>query len=390
MLLLWTGPLSAQSPSGTSTNSVHVGPVSLYPGIQLRDVGIDSNVFNDSLAPKEDFTYTVLPKLQADLPIGAARLSGSSSLGFVDFRMYKDQQSVDGIAEARLETVDPARLRPFAALGFVRSRERTGVDIDTRALKTGTSMKAGLDVQATAITSFTGWVRRDKTGYGKDEFYQGVALAEQLDHTSHAVAGGAKFAITPLTTITVAAEVEQDRFTGSPLRNTDSLRVGPSIDFGTGAVITGRAAIGYRAFKPQNAELSQYQGIVGFAGVGFTVFNVTKFDISASRDLNYSYDADEPYYLDSGARVTVSQRVVGPLDLIVLGGRQRLRYQSVGGALLTGRTETVTTAGGGLGIRVGDQMRFTLTFDNAHRRTTGSGAREYDRHRVLGSVEYTL
>ena len=74
----------------------------------------------------------------------------------------------------------------------------------------------------------------------------------------------------------------------------------------------------------------------------------------------------------------------------MLGGRQRLQYQAVGGALLAGRTETVTTVGGGLGIRLGDQLRFTLTYDDAHRSTSGLGAREYDRRRVLGSVDYTL
>jgi hypothetical protein len=104
----------------------------------------------------------------------------------------------------------------------------------------------------------------------------------------------------------------------------------------------------------------------------------------------YSFDATHPYYLASGGFLTVSQRVGGPFDVIGLGGAQRLRFQDVGGAQLAGGGETTKTLGGGFGIRVGEHLRVTLTYDRTERNSTESSIREYRRSRVLGSVNYGL
>src|SRR5687767_14473943 len=45
-------------PDPAETARVRVGPVSVRPSIIVRDVGVDSNVFNESGAPKEDFSLT--------------------------------------------------------------------------------------------------------------------------------------------------------------------------------------------------------------------------------------------------------------------------------------------------------------------------------------------
>jgi hypothetical protein len=76
--------------------------------------------------------------------------------------------------------------------------------------------------------------------------------------------------------------------------------------------------------------------------------------------------------------------------VIGLGGAQRLRFQDVGGAELAGGTETTRTLGGGFGIRVGEHLRVTLTYDRTERNSTESSIREYSRSRVLGSVSYGL
>jgi hypothetical protein len=382
--------LAQTTPEPPTHNPIELGSLSLYPGILLRDVGIDDNVFNDHVLPRQDFTYTVIPRVQAHLPVGSARLVGVSTLGFVYFQTYKDQQALNGLAQGWFEVDNSARIRPFASGSLMRSRERTGDDIDTRALRVVTQAKAGLDVRTTAITALTGWVIHDKTSYGDNELFRGVSLPAQLNQTGNTVAGGARIAITPLTSVVVAAEFQQTRFDGTPLRDTNSLRVAPSVTFAPGAVITGAAAAGYREFRPVDSRLPRYRGFAGSADVSFTVMNQARINLSGTRDLSYSYDEREPFYLEAAGRFTVAQHVVGPLELIVLGGRQRHQYQTVGGTSFDGRTETVTTMGGGFGVRLGEQMRFTLTFDHARRKSTGPLGLEYERNRVLGSVDYAL
>lgn len=377
-------------PSLPSTPAIQAGPLSLYPSIVLHDIGTDSNVYNDSAVPKDDFTFTVTPRMEAALRFGITRLTGVSAADFVFYQTYKDQQSVNNSLAGRFEVVFPARLRPFVSVGRVKSRDRTGFEIDARALRLETNVMAGTDFELSSITALTAWAQHGDFTYGQGERFLGVELSDQLNHTSNLAAAGVKLSPTPLTTVILAGEVLQDRFKSSPLRNSDSVRVAPAIEFGTNGAITGRASAGYRQFKPVDPRLPEYRGFVASVGVGATVLGVTHFDVQANRDVMYSFIASEPYYLAFGGRVSVSQRILGPFDIIVSGSRQRLHYQALGGALLAGRLETTTSAGGGIGVHVGDRVRFTLTYDRAQRTSSEPGHRDYERRRMLGSVSLGL
>ena len=377
------------SPPLPSVAAIQVGPVSVFPSINLHDIGFDSNIFNEAPQQRDDFTFTVTPRVQTAVRLGAARLAGVGSGDFVYYQTYKDQQSVNGMFDGRLELVSE-RLRPYVSAGRMRTRERTGFEIDARARRLETNITAGVDLNVTSITALTARVRRDDQTYGQAERFLGVNLGEQLDHTSELAAAGVKLALTPLTTITIAGEMQQDRFKASPLRNADSVRVAPAIEFAPDATLTGRASAGYRRFKPLDPRLPQYRGFVASAGVGYSLLGVTHFDVQANRDVTYSLDASQPYYLAFGGRVSVSQRLVGPFDLIVLGSRERLRYQPIGGMSLEGRVETTTSIGGGIGVHTGEHLSFALTYERTERQSREPDRRDYDRRRMLGSVNYGL
>lgn len=390
-VLMLGSPSFAQTtgPSLPTVAAIQVGPVSVYPWITLRDIGMDSNIFNEAAQPRDDFTFTVTPRVQAALRLGAARFVGTSSADFVYYQIYKDEQSINKLFEGRFDLVT-ARLRPYVSASRLRTRDRTGFEIDSRARRLETKVTAGLDFQVTSITALTAWARHDDQTYNQGERFLGVNLGDQLDHTSELAAAGMRLAVTPLTTITLAGEIQQDRFKTSPLRNADSVRLAPTVEFASGAALTGRAAAGYRQFTPLDPQLPQYRGFVASAGVGYSFLGVTHVDVQANRDVMYSFDASQPYYLAFGGRVAVSQRIAGPFDLIVLGNRERLRYQPLEGQILEGRIETTTSIGGGVGIHLGERLGFTLTYDRTARKSSDPSRREYDRRRMLGSVNYGL
>jgi hypothetical protein len=385
------GPsLAAQSePSVTGVPPIQAGPLELYPAIVLRDIGIDSNVFNQSTEPNEDFTFTVNPGLRATLGKGAVRFTGKSSAGFVYYQTYRDQQSTNGELEGRIETTT-TRLKPFASVGWLQTNERAGFEIDARATRARSSYLAGTDFELTAVTALTAWVRRDRQTYANGERFMGVDLADQLDHTTQLAAVGAKFAVTPITTLIVAVELQRDRFDGSPFRDADTWRVAPDLQFGVDAAITGHVSAGIRDFNPRDPRLPGYRGVVVSAGASYTLLGVTRFDVQGNRDVMYSFEAVHPYYLASGGFLTITQRIAGPFDVIGLGGRQRLRFQDLGSAPLEGSAEITRTLGGGIGIRVGEHLRVTLTYDRTRRTSAESSSREYVRSRVLSSVNYGL
>lgn len=56
----------------------HAGPLYLTPAIQLKEVGVDSHVFNAAGDQKSDFTLTVAPKLDVWIPAARRALFQAS------------------------------------------------------------------------------------------------------------------------------------------------------------------------------------------------------------------------------------------------------------------------------------------------------------------------
>jgi hypothetical protein len=369
------------------TRPILVGSVTFYPTIALREAGFDSNVFNDTTGPRGDFTSAVTPRLFVVAQIANTRVIGRGLGSLTYYRTYKDQQSLSGLFDARYEVVSPG-FRPFASIGFADRRERRGFEIDARVRQQQTLASIGLDVDLTAITAVTAWATRTRTAWDRNERYLGVGLADQLDYSSNGLAGGARFHVTPLTTIVVAAEVKQDRFDRSPLRDADSLRIGPSIDFDSSAAITGHVRADYRSFTPLSPDVVSYKGVTAFADLRYVFRDRIEVKIDANRDVDYSYDPIQPYFLETGGRLTITQRVVGPFGLIAIGERREIQHQVVGGTAFNGRREITRGAGAGFVIQKSKQLRFELVYERISRMSSEPGWRNYQRQRLFTSAIY--
>ena len=372
-----------------STRVFLAGPVSLYPQIALREAGMDSNVFNDPTNSRSDLTYSLTPRLYVVMPVGNTRFVGTGVGDLVYFRTYSDQRSLTMKFDGRYEVTSPG-FRPFASLGFVTRGDRDGYEIDVRVRHTQTIVTAGLDADVTAVTALTAWASRAWTSYGENEEYLSVLLADQLNHETESVAAGVRLRPTPLTTILITAGLDRDRFTRLPLRDADSVRVASTVALDTGAAITGDVQVGYLSFMPADVAIAKYRGPIGSARLHYALPDVVRIDVDARRDVAYSYDPIQPYYLESGGRITVAQRVFGPLEVLGIGEVREIRNQRIGGMSFDGRREVTTSLGGGIGIQIQSQTRFALTYEHTERTSTEPIGRNYERTRVLGSIIYGL
>ncbi|HEY7185103.1 MAG TPA: hypothetical protein VH436_01080 [Vicinamibacterales bacterium] len=389
-LLMLSSARSASAQSSLILPETHVfraGPLSVYPTIGVRDVGFDSNVYNDSTGPKGDFTYTFSPRLYLVVPIANSRFVGTGFGNLVYFQTYKDQQAIGGLFQGRWEEMSPG-FRPFATAGFSDRRERFGHEIDDRARQRQTTVTLGTDVDITTRTALTAWVGRVQTAWDRNEQYLDVSLSEQLDYTSDLAAGGARYRATPLTTIGMIAEVRRDRFDRNPVRDADRLFVGPTFDFDSGASVVGHARVGYQRFDALDASVAGYRGVAALTDLRYTFRDLTEVKVEGRYDVDYSYDPLEPYYLESGGTLTVSQRVIGPLQIIGTGELHSLRHQRLAGSSFDGREELTRVTGGGIALQIRKQMRFELLYQKTVRTSSAPGWREYERQRLLASVFY--
>ncbi|MFI5177695.1 MAG: outer membrane beta-barrel protein [Vicinamibacterales bacterium] len=370
--------------------ALHLGPLAVTPHLAIRNVGFDSNVLNAAGEPQPDFTFTFVPGADSWLTVARARVTSRTDAGWVYFQTMTDQRSFEFNEQARLEVL-LSRIVPHVAGGYEHTRQRPNLEIDERALRTTVSGLAGITLRFGARTRID--VDAGRKTYRFDETHvQDAALALALNRTENTVTGTLRLTLTPLTTLVIKTEDEHDRFEFSPLRNSNSVLFEPGFEFKPFALLSGRASVGYRQFDALGPGVPDYSGPVAAVDLSYTMRETTRFAVSFSRDIEYSYEPTSPYYIQNGGFVSVTQALGPDWDLVGRAGRTSLGYRAIGelGTLAPGvfsRRDIVTTYGVGGGRRVGSKMRIGLDVDRTTRTSVLVG-RNYTGFRIGGSATY--
>jgi hypothetical protein len=214
-------------------------------------------------------------------------------------------------------------------------------------------------------------------------------LSQTLNSTTRTIEGGLELYLTPLTTVAVTASGQSDRFDESPERDADSFRILPSIRMEAPAIVQGSLAVGYRRFSALDPATPDFSGVVVQGSLTHTFKEWTRVDLTVSRDVQYSFEPTEPYYLTTGFRVVLTQQLQESLDVRATVGRDRLDYreQATSGVPNDSRIDRASVLGGGVGYRFQPNSRIGLDVEFA-RRTSDRVDRQYDRTRVFASMTY--
>lgn len=385
LVLLAAGtPATAQDPS--SGAAITAGPVRLMPRLEIKEVGIDDNVFNDAENPQEDFTATMTPRLNLEMRFGSAQLTSGTFVDFVYFRTFADQRSINRGAEARFGLVE-GLLRPFVAGSLIDTRERLNAEIDARARRRQATYGGGLGVAFTTRTTITLSARRATREFADDAAFRNVDLGRSLDLQTDTYEASLAVALTPLTTWLLTAGVDRDRFTEDARRDADAQRIVTGFAFDPTALVSGRAVVGYRRFDPVDPALPEVKGLVGSASLVYAMES-TRLEGLLEHDVRYSFEDLQPFYLLTLLRVTLTQRIAGPLDVQGTIGHQRFAYRDYSGAEESTRADSFRVYGGGIGFRLGETARLGLNIEDSRRRSDERPDRRYDRRRIYGSLSY--
>lgn len=368
------------------------GPIGLSPTLAITNVGIDDNIFNEANDPKSDFTMTVTPRLQARLRSSKVLLSGAVATGLVYYNKYDDERSVDWAADGRVD-VDLGWFQPYALAALLDTRDRLNAELDVRAPRTQTTLAVGtraiFSPKVGAVFDF----RNANLDFAEGTSFEGVLLSQQLNSTTKTIESGLELYLTPLTTVAVTASWQTDRFDDSPERDADTFRLLPSIRMEAPAIVQGSLAIGYRSFSALDPETPDFSGVVVQGSLTHTFGERTKVDLTLSRDVQYSFEKTQPYYLTTGFRVVVTQQLGESFDVRGIVGRDRLDYREETSSGTpdapesASRIDRASILGAGLGYRFQANLRTGLDVEFA-RRTSDRPDREYDRTRVFASLTY--
>jgi putative beta-barrel porin BBP2 len=388
VFLAVASPVRAQDvPAPEDAARFRFGPIRFTPVLTVTHVGVDTNVFNEADNPKQDTTAAFGPRADYWIKLGRARVIGQTGVEYFYFREYDTQRSFGTVNRARVE-VQFARLVPFVAGEYINTRQRPGYEIDARARRTLSGGRAGLDVLLGGRTTLRAAAGTDRHRFSSEDSFLGASLSERLDRDSDLFQLSFRRELTPLTTWVVVGEAQQDRFLYTPVRDADGLRVATGFEFKPFALISGKGLVGYRHFDTLSPATPDYAGLVASADLAY-VLRATRITGRIERDVTYSFEALEPYYLLTDVGTSVTQRLSSRWDVVGRAARQVLDYQAVGLLTAPEHTDRVTQWGGGVGCHLGEIVRVGVDTDYYTRRSPISN-RRYDGWRTGLSITYGI
>ena len=381
------GIASAQPPENVR---MRLGPMFVNPSIALTNAGVDTNVFNEATqeSPKEDFTLTLTPATDVWLRMGRTWLSGSVHEDLVYYQKYDSERSAN--SRYKLTWLIPlTRVSFIPTVSFANTRERPGFEVDARARRNELDWGGTVEVRALSKTFVVVRAERQKSDFDPSAEFLGISLRDQLNRTDIEESIGLRHELTPLTSVTLDVTREQDRFDFAPLRDSDSTRVVVGVKFDPAALIKGGASVGYRNFDPRDSTLPRFAGATIAADLSYVLLGTTKFATKATRDVQYSFDINQPYYVQTGINLEVSQQIFGPFDAVGRVGAARLEYRDRSGTAVAAsdRVDHIETYGSGFGYHVGRDMRIGFNIDQNRRLSPVTG-RQYQGLRYGIAVTY--
>ena len=386
----WAQPSGGQTVDGWDAAKWRFGPLAVTPKVELKNLGWDSNVFNESENPRSDFTATADAPIDWWLRFGRGRLHGVDVFEGVWFATYGDQSSFNQRHELTL-LVPINRVRFYVGGSYLSTNDRPGYEINTRIHHIDSGANAGVVIRLSSRLDLDVSGRQTTYRYN-DNPEAGIYYSETLDRRKENYGGQLRYRYTSETTFTFLADQVRERYTGAPERDNDGFRILPGVEFGQRAIINGKAQVGYRKLNTLMAGMPDFSGLVANADLSYTLRGVTRFTAGVSRDVFFSYEVTRPFYIQPGFTVGVTQQVSGPWDLQARASWYRLDYRQVdvpGTEPLPERNDRYRTFGGGVGYKVSRDIRVGFNVDAFHRDSIEPGE-SYDGLRGGMAVTYVV
>ena len=366
---------------------MHAGPFYVEPAILLKELGVDTNVFNQAGDTNADFTMVVAPQAAVAVPF-ANRALVKSLLGtdLVYYAQYASERSVDPQAAVRAEFY-AGRLTFFVDESYLNTRERLNYSIDLRARHLQNDLSGGVAFRATTRLTVEAAASSGRIRFDGDEYFNGQRLKETLDRDTQVFSVTARHRRNGLTTIGLRYENQTDRFPLSPVRDTDSFRVMPGVELRPRALLNGSAWVGYRRFDPKAAVLPSQAGLVSQLALSYTLLGATMFGVTYDRDYQFSYEALTPYFVDNSVGVFVRRAIGARADVRGNVARHRYAYQPlltdpILAGLAADRVDTTDNYGVNVGYRLKRQTRAGVGLSYWTRDSTGLDFRNYTGLRI--------
>jgi hypothetical protein len=381
-----SGPLtSTLTETEPASGVLSFGSIKLAPGLTISQIGWDSNVFNETSDPKQDFIAGVKPDLSIFTRLRFLQLSAYTGGDLNYFQLFESERSSGYAGRARIDLL-LSRLFPFVGYGETKTRERPGSEIDTRADSKVTELSTGVGFRWSETGSIYLSSVQMNTRF-EAAFEDGVDLSQALNRSTDDYSAGLRTALTPLTSLTLRAGYAMDLFKVEKIRNADRRYLTGTLAFAPQAVITGTVTVSYQDFRPADPLVRTFRGLTGSAAVSYPLLEVGRINFNYGRSLEYSFDIAEAYYLSNSFTLTYTHRLRDALDVQLAAGRTLADYGQREST--PERRDTSDKLNGSLGYNLRNRTRVALNYEYSRRRSVRA-LQNYEGRRVYLSWTYAF
>jgi hypothetical protein len=374
-----TGPLTTTlTDTQPTTGVLRIGRVFLAPGMVIREIGWDSNVFDEVSDPKEDYVAAIAPDVSAFSRLRFVQLSAYGGGYFNYFKTYDQERSIGSQLRARADIL-MSRVRPFIGAGRTQLRTRPNGEIDVRADRIEKELSAGLAFDLSPYSLIYGSAYSFKTEF-EDALEKGIDLGQTLNRERREYQGGLRIEVTPISSLTLFAAYGTDRFKGAPFRDGDSMAANASLHIGSEAMISGTINIAYKDFKPVDPLVERFRGVTGVINLTYPIAEFGRIGVIGTRGTEYSFDAAAAFYVENSLSLSYTQRLGGNIDAQVRGGRSLFEYSFRKD--LPAHRDTNDSVNTSVGYNLPNRTRVSMNYEFARRRSPALPLRNYDRRRA--------
>jgi hypothetical protein len=373
-----TGTLADTEPL---TGVLAIGPVKVAPGLTVREIGYDDNVFDEAEfeSPKDDFVAAVTPDVSFFSRLRFVRLSAYAGSELTYYHEYDSERSVGYDGRGRADFL-LSRVRPFVGYGQVRTRTRPNGEVDVRANRIEDEISGGVAFDLSPHSLLYGSTARSSSEY-EEALEEGVDLSQTLsrDVTSHQL--GLKTDLTPLLSLQLFGTYQEDDFPNEPLRNAKSVAGNAWFSLAADALVSGIINVSYRDIEYDDPGVKPFRGVVGSVALTYPVLEIGRLTGSYRRGVEYSFDTVDAYYVENSGMLIYTQRLFGEIDLQGKIARSAFDYSARESE--APHKDTLDTAAGSLGYNLRNRTRIAANYEYARRRSPAFAERNYQRRRVF-------
>jgi len=274
------------------------GALRVRPGLEVRNLGRDDNIFADDQNKVADTTITLVPRLDGLMLFGdRAFLTFRADLEYTAYQENSDQNFLNRRLGGRATL--PLRKMGFYVDGqtnFILERPIDAQDVRVERDENGYGLGLILEPAWRTEIELGGETMRKRYEDPDDPTND---VAERLDRNENRLLARVRYMLVGRTRLTLDTWLRDYDFKGSigAARDTVEWSALPGVQFGEGGRLSGSLRAGWTVLEPEDPTEESFSGVSGRAAVSYRPGHRTTFTLSGRREPEVALTGESTFLL---------------------------------------------------------------------------------------------